>query len=184
MMKTARELYMLHYMRKNGEDNQYNVDYTGLSDFGKRISTWCRSGKFKSAQKIGNQWQVDEAEYLAICSQFEHLVASSPGEIARTLGFYNAEAQSATPSSANDWEDSAKFIGGAIGVVIAIIMIVGFLKIVAGAQSQSTYTSPRSSGAFGGYSSQAEFENAVRDAANALYDKCQIYGSSYDERCN
>lgn len=27
-------------------------------------------------------------------------------------------------------------------------------------------------------------EDALRDAANALYDKCQVYGSSYDGRCN
>ncbi len=179
MKKTSSELYAAHCTQKHGDGNW---DWSNHQMYRNHFALKCRKGFFKSAEKVKNLWTVEESEYFENAEEFSPYIQRKRTHSSSSNG-YN-DAGDAEKSSGSNIDDIAKLIGGAIGVVIAVVMIVGFLKIVAGAASYSTYNSPTSSSSFGGYDSKKELEDAVRDAANALYDKCQIYGSSYDERCN
>ena len=88
-------------------------------------------------------------------------------------------------------DDTARLVGSSIGLVIVLIIVVGFFKIVSGIVSSSSYSGS-------GYSSQSsggsmtingesytrqQFEDKLRSEAETLYDNCQVFGRSFSDKC-
>lgn len=177
---TSSDLYSAHCTRNHGEGNW---DFSSYQMFRNHFSLKCRSGFFSSAEKEKNLWIVEESEYFEKADEFLPYIRVKREELESSSG--------STRKSESNSDDIAKIIGGALGIVIAAIVIIGFLKIVSGAVSSSSYGgssySPQSSGSTmtidGKTYTKQQLEDELRREAEALYDNCQTFGRSYSDKC-
>lgn len=83
----------------------------------------------------------------------------------------------------SEFSDNIKAIG--VLSVVAVVLIVAWKGFAGWVNTQSTNLRENTpQGTYGESGSREQFESELRDAANALYDKCSTYGSGYDARCN
>lgn len=186
MKKSSRELYYDHYTKSHGDGS---FDWSGFEMYKNHFSLKCRKGFFESAEKVKNIWLVEESEYFDKAEEFSAYMQEK--RINYNISSVASYNDSGVRASVNTGDDIAKVIGGVIGIVIALVLMVGFLKIVAGATSYSS-SGTSNFGSSGGSVTrsingtsytQKEFEDKLRKEAEDLFDSCQIYGKSYSEMC-